>query len=80
MLTRPENDAMGADEYHPISRRGENLSNGGGGIGYTVADAIDTIYLMGLQPEYHRARAWIETKLDFERAGAGGAVSTFEVR
>jgi len=67
---------MGSDEYHPISKKGENLLPSGG-IGYTVADAIDTMYLMGLGPEYQRARTWIETKLSFDQKGS---VSTSEVR
>lgn len=67
---------MGYDEYKPISKKGENLLKTGG-IGYTVADAIDTMYLMGLEPEYQRARTWIDTKLDFDQQGS---VSTFEVQ
>ncbi|KIK62059.1 glycoside hydrolase family 47 protein [Collybiopsis luxurians FD-317 M1] len=69
-----ERDAFGYDEYHPISKRGENLARSGG-IGYTVADAIDTIYLMGLEPEYQRARTWIADELDFDQTGT---FSTFE--
>ncbi|KAF5384592.1 hypothetical protein D9757_007472 [Collybiopsis confluens] len=69
-----ERDAFGFDEYHPISKRGENLSRQGG-IGYTVTDAIDTMYLMGLGPEFQRARTWIEKELVFERSGV---FSTFE--
>jgi hypothetical protein len=67
---------MGADEYHPISRKGSNLSEAGG-IGYTVVDSIDTILLMGLDAEYLRARSWIEHKLSFDR---DAPFSTFEVR
>ncbi|KAI0281280.1 glycoside hydrolase [Russula aff. rugulosa BPL654] len=69
-----ERDAMGADEYHPISHKGSNLSEAGG-IGYTVVDAIDTMLLMGLDDEYLRARSWIEHKLDFDR---NASFSTFE--
>ncbi|CAK5278940.1 unnamed protein product, partial [Mycena citricolor] len=69
-----ERDAMGFDEYHPISRRGSNLA-GANGIGYTVVDALDTMLLMGLEDEYGRARAWVEKSLDFSK---GGYVSTFE--
>jgi hypothetical protein len=50
-----ERGAMGADEYHPISREGTNLTSAGG-IGYTVVDSIDTMLLMGLDEEYARAR------------------------
>ncbi|KAF7338960.1 alpha-1,2-Mannosidase [Mycena venus] len=70
-----ETDAMGSDEYHPLSHRGSNL--GGGGIGYTVVDALDTMLLMGpaLDAEYKRARKWVEESLTFDRTGQ---FSTFE--
>ncbi|KZT27657.1 glycoside hydrolase family 47 protein [Neolentinus lepideus HHB14362 ss-1] len=61
-----ERDAMGDDEYHPISRKGSNLTQAGG-IGYTVADSIDTMLIMGLDEEYQRAREWVATKMSFER-------------
>ncbi|KAJ3982925.1 glycoside hydrolase family 47 protein [Lentinula detonsa] len=68
-------DAMGCDEYRPISRTGENFTTEGG-IGYTIVDAIDTMYLMGLRTEYETARYWIETELSFNHSSS--AVSTFE--
>ncbi|KAJ6608840.1 glycoside hydrolase [Mycena sp. CBHHK59/15] len=61
-----ERDAMGDDEYHPISRKGSNLTDAGG-IGYTVIDSIDTMLLMGLEDEYARARKWVETSMSFDR-------------
>ncbi|KAF4573098.1 mannosyl-oligosaccharide alpha-1,2-mannosidase [Pleurotus pulmonarius] len=63
-----EQDAMGDDEYHPMSHRGSNLSLSGG-IGYTVVDAIDTMQIMSLKSEYTRAREWIRSTLTFERQG-----------
>lgn len=66
---------MGDDEYHPISRTGTNLSQAGG-IGYTVADSLDTMMLMGLVDEVKRARDWIEKNLSFDREGE---FNTFEV-
>ncbi|KIY51725.1 glycoside hydrolase [Fistulina hepatica ATCC 64428] len=69
-----ERDAMGCDEYHPISRRGSNITDAGG-IGYTILDAMDTMWIMDLQPEYARAREWVETQLSFDR---DGVFSTFE--
>lgn len=71
-----ERDAMGADEYHPISHTGSNLTQAGG-IGYMVVDAIDTMLLMELGAEYQRARSWIKDNLSFER---DGNFNTFEVR
>lgn len=67
---------MGADEYHPISKNGSNLTEAGG-IGYTVVDSIDSLLILGLDEEYQRARTWVETKLDFEK---DGNFNTFEVR
>ncbi len=67
---------MGADEYHPISHEGTNLTEGGG-IGYTVVDSLDSMLIMGLNEEYNRAKRWIEQNLSFER---DAAFSTFEVR
>ncbi|KAH7886293.1 glycoside hydrolase family 47 protein [Phlebopus sp. FC_14] len=61
-----ERDALGDDEYHPFTQKGSNLT-AAGGIGYTVADSIDTMLIMGLQDEYQRARAWIQNKLSFDR-------------
>ncbi|KAJ7726561.1 glycoside hydrolase family 47 protein [Mycena maculata] len=72
-----ERDAMGADEYHPISHRGTNLSHTGG-IGYTIVDAIDTMLLMGLHDEYTRAAAWVRTSLTFDRDGRSRCFNTFE--
>ncbi|KAI0694435.1 glycoside hydrolase [Cytidiella melzeri] len=69
-----ERDAMGADEYHPISRHGSNLTEAGG-IGYTVVDSIDTMLILGLEDEYQRARKWVEEKLDFDK---DGNFNTFE--
>ncbi|KIK71607.1 glycoside hydrolase family 47 protein [Collybiopsis luxurians FD-317 M1] len=61
-----ERDCMGADEYHPVSRKGTNLTKAGG-IGYTVIDSIDTMLIMGLEQDYARARKWVETKLSFDQ-------------
>lgn len=75
MLTRTERDAMGDDEYHPISRKGTNLTEAGG-IGYTVVDSIDTMLIMGLSDEYARARNWVANEMTFDR---DANFNTFEV-
>ncbi|KAJ6559175.1 glycoside hydrolase [Mycena vulgaris] len=69
-----ERDAMGDDEYHPISHEGTNLT-AAGGIGYTVVDSIDTMLLMGLHQEYSRAREWVANKMSFDR---NATFNTFE--
>ncbi|KAF8168509.1 glycoside hydrolase [Crassisporium funariophilum] len=63
-----ERDAMGCDEYHPLSKKGSNLTDEGG-IGYGIIDSIDTMQIMGLVDEYQRARDWVANKLTFEREG-----------
>ncbi|KAF5312213.1 hypothetical protein D9619_003686 [Psilocybe cf. subviscida] len=69
-----ERDAMGNDEYHPLTQTGSNLSESGG-IGYMVVDVIDTMQIMGLTEEYERARDWVANKLTFDR---DGNFNTFE--
>jgi len=66
---------MGDDEYHPISRKGTNLTEAGG-IGYTIADSIDTILIMGLVDEYARARDWVANNMTFDR---DANFNTFEI-
>jgi mannosyl-oligosaccharide alpha-1,2-mannosidase len=66
---------MGNDEYHPIARKGTNLTEAGG-IGYTVIDSIDTMLLMGLNDEYARARQWVESSMTLDR---DANFNTFEV-
>ncbi len=68
-------DAMGDDEYHPIGKRGSNLTRAGG-IGYMVVDVLDSLQIMGLDEEYQHARKWVAEKLSFDR---DDAFSTFEV-
>ncbi|KAK0530204.1 mannosyl-oligosaccharide alpha-1,2-mannosidase [Tilletia horrida] len=69
-----ERDAWGSDEYHPHSKHGSNLSHvnvelGGGGMGYTILDSLDSLLLLGLSEEYERARDWVKKDLTFEREG-----------
>jgi len=74
-LTWSERDAMGCDNYHPVAKRGSNLTRDGG-IGYTVLDVVDSLILLGLDEEYQRAREWVANKLSFDR---DGIYNTFEV-
>jgi hypothetical protein len=70
-----ETMAMGFDDFHPLSKSGSNLGNSNG-IGYTILDAIDTMFLMNLNNEYTRARSWVKKTLNFNQ---DGSFSTFEV-
>jgi hypothetical protein len=37
------------------------------GMGLTIVDSIDTMYLMGHTSEYNKARLWIAEHLDFDK-------------
>ncbi|KAJ7223606.1 glycoside hydrolase [Mycena pura] len=74
----PKRDAIvKAFKYHPRSQSGTNLSHSGG-IGYTIVDAIDTMWLMDLQDEYAHARDWVRASLRFDRDGRKRCFNTFE--
>ncbi|KAL7423492.1 mannosyl-oligosaccharide alpha-1,2-mannosidase [Cryptotrichosporon argae] len=69
-----EEHALGADEFHPISHGGSNLTSAGG-VGYTVVDSLDSLLVLGLNEEYARAAAWCRAHLDFDR---DATFNTFE--
>ena len=63
--------AWGRDELKPQSKVG---ADPWGGIGCTLVDALDTLWLMGLRSEFEEAARWAKEKLTFAHAD----VSTFE--
>ncbi|CAL9755843.1 unnamed protein product [Musa acuminata subsp. burmannicoides] len=56
--------AWGQDELQPQSMNGVNSF---GGLGATLVDSLDTLYIMGLEDEFQKAREWIATSLDFNK-------------
>ncbi|RHY31943.1 hypothetical protein DYB32_003010 [Aphanomyces invadans] len=69
-----ETHAFGADEIAPVS--GERRENVWGGIGVTLVDSLDTLYLMDM----HRARDWVALSMDFSHLGQdGNTLSVFEI-
>ncbi|XP_037547667.1 endoplasmic reticulum mannosyl-oligosaccharide 1,2-alpha-mannosidase [Nematolebias whitei] len=55
--------AWGHDELKPISKSfGEWF-----GLGLTLIDSLDTMWLMGLKEEFAEARSWVETELSFNK-------------
>jgi mannosyl-oligosaccharide alpha-1,2-mannosidase len=59
-----EEFAMGMDELQPLTRRGKNNF---GGLGATVIDSLDTLWIMGLSDQYSRARNWVANQLHFNK-------------
>jgi len=56
--------AWGQNELKPISRRGHSTSIfGNAAVGATIVDALDTLYIMGLETEYAQGRNWVEKSL-----------------
>ena len=41
--------------------------NSFGGLGATMVDALDTLWLMGLTEEFQKARDWVVHELSFNR-------------
>ncbi|XP_074582519.1 mannosyl-oligosaccharide 1,2-alpha-mannosidase MNS1-like [Curcuma longa] len=56
--------AWGQDELQPQSKTG---ANNFGGLGATLIDSLDTLYIMGLKDEFQKAKEWVATALDFNK-------------
>nr|GMC51963.1 mannosyl-oligosaccharide 1,2-alpha-mannosidase MNS1-like [Ipomoea batatas] len=59
-----EKYAWGHDELQPQSKNGVDSF---GGLGATLIDALDTLYIMGLDEEFQKAREWVANTLDFNK-------------
>ena len=66
--------AWGEDELAPLSRGGKEAFCS---LAVTAVDALDTLLLMGMHKEFHRARAWLLENLPGRLRGPC-AVSVFE--
>jgi len=67
-----ERYAFGKDELEPPKHMGKDWL----GMGLTIVDSIDTMYLMGLKDDYKKARDWIEKNLSFDDVNRD--ISVFE--
>lgn len=69
--------AWGANELKPISNKGHSANIfGNAATGATIVDALDTLYIMGLQEEFMDAREWVISSLDMN---SRTDISVFEV-
>ncbi|CAM9915035.1 unnamed protein product [Ectocarpus fasciculatus] len=79
--------AWGYDEVKPLSKKG---SDNWGGMGVTLVDSLDTLWLMGLTEEFYHGRDWVRDHLTFNEVGMvsvfettirvlGGLLSAFEL-
>ncbi|GAQ84298.1 alpha-mannosidase [Klebsormidium nitens] len=58
-----EKYAWGFDELQPQSKRGVNQF---GGLGATIVDSLDTLFIMGLKPQFEKAKEWVKTSMNFD--------------
>jgi mannosyl-oligosaccharide alpha-1,2-mannosidase len=59
-----EKYAWGHDELQPQTKNGVDSF---GGLGATLIDSLDTLYIMGLDEQFQRAREWVASSLDFNK-------------
>ncbi|XP_065849774.1 mannosyl-oligosaccharide 1,2-alpha-mannosidase MNS1-like isoform X1 [Euphorbia lathyris] len=59
-----EKYAWGHDELQPQTRNGIDSF---GGLGATLIDSLDTLFIMGLHEQFQKAREWIANSLDFNK-------------
>ena len=64
--------AWGSDELKPRSGVGQD---NWAGIGMTLLDSLDTLWVMGMRAEFDEARAWVASRLSFDKPIS---VSVFE--
>ncbi|XP_054466748.1 mannosidase, alpha, class 1B, member 1b isoform X2 [Anoplopoma fimbria] len=55
--------AWGHDELRPLSKSYSEWF----GLGLTLIDALDTMWIMGLKTEFEEAKAWVATELTFNK-------------
>ncbi|KAM9446189.1 mannosidase, alpha, class 1B, member 1b isoform 1-T2 [Clarias gariepinus] len=55
--------AWGHDELKPISKSYTEWF----GLGLTLIDALDTMWILGLKTEFEEAKQWVDTHLSFEK-------------
>ncbi|XP_024197034.1 mannosyl-oligosaccharide 1,2-alpha-mannosidase MNS1 isoform X2 [Rosa chinensis] len=59
-----EKYAWGRDELQPQTK---DAADTFGGLGATLVDSLDTLYIMGLDQQFQRAREWVATSLNFNK-------------
>ena len=67
--------AWGSNELDPVGKKGHkgNMPNG---MGVTIVDSLDTLYIMGLDEEFNKAKDWVKDNLNM--GNVNEYVSVFE--
>lgn len=68
---------LGYDQFHPLSKKGTQMtSNGlGDGLGWIIVDSLDTLMIMNLTSQLSEARKWVSRNLTYDQ---DRDVNTFE--
>lgn len=61
--TAYKRDAWGHDELLPVSHKSSEWFH----LGLTLVDALDTLYIMGLETEFKEARDWVASSLRLDQ-------------
>lgn len=67
--------AWGKDDFKPVSGGSKSFPLKTRHLGLSLIEAMDTLWLMGLDEEFADALAWVKTNCDFD---VDGEVSVFE--
>ncbi len=67
--------AWGKDQIRPISGGYESFPLKNHHLGLSLVEALDTLWIMGLDDEFNEGVEWVKRKLDFD---VDGEVSVFE--
>lgn len=62
--------AWGHNELKPVSKSGHSpgiFGSNGGGLGATIVDSLDTLYIMGFMEEFEEAKEWVSNNLNLNR-------------
>ena len=71
--------AWGKNEVRPVSKTGNSRTIfGESDAGATIVDSMDTLFIMGMDEEFAKGKAWIETNLDLS-AVMKEEVNVFEI-
>ena len=58
-------DGWGYDLFNPMSKSRQNMA--GDGIGWVIANGLDTLILMNMTTELQQARTWLSDSLSFDK-------------
>src|SRR6478609_6486563 len=61
--------AWGKDEINPVSGTSSSFFVEGHDLGLSLVEALDTLWIMGLDAEFQAGVDWVKTSLDFDVDG-----------